>query len=603
VSGFAGVVRGEPAERFRETDRSTLGKMARAIAFRGPDGQQQWQRDGASFAFSLLRTGPAPQEPAQPCTLDQETWFLGEARPDGREELIRTLAGEASELAGVTSEELLLRFISRFGQGALPRLDGDFSFVLWNARTGRLAAYRDPTGTRPFFYAWRGGKLSFSNTLQALSADPDVRRGEYDPEFIANFLLGAPHHEPERTVYLDIRRLPAGHLLEFSGQDVSVRRIANFPIEELLEFDRDQEVLDEFKRLLREAVRDRLPASEASVFLSGGLDSTSIAAACVELRRRACQGGLGLQAITMDLEPLCCDEEGAYAESFAKSLGLPLLRFHVSHFLPFEGQKEISLPEPSAWPYSKLQRFSFAEAERIAPVTLTGDGGDEILNTGAAPYLRYLASRHGLLRALGIPAGYALTRGKLPYLGMGIRSGVKRLIGRADPPAPIPPWLTSEAVRTFGLRERFERMAAEPPSAHPVHPRPYALFNGQSFAESMEEQDATWTATHVESRAPLLDRRLLRFLLRLPPIPWFMGKELVRRAQKGVLPESPAQRGSAAAPRAVRLVVGRAARPGARAPGPIRRPGRAPAEPRGNADLVALHAPAAPGLGFLARGR
>ena len=52
-----------------------------------------------------------------------------------------------------------------------------------------------------------------------------------------------------------------------------------------------------------------------------------------------------------------------------------------------------------------------------------------------------------------------------------------------------------------------------------------------------ETEDAAWTGVPVESRAPLLDLRMLRFLLRVPPVPWCMEKELLREAMRGILPE------------------------------------------------------------------
>jgi asparagine synthase (glutamine-hydrolysing) len=535
VSGFAGIVRSEPSEQRSEADRLTLGKMARAIAFRGPDARQQWQHDGGSFAFSLLRTGPAPQEQAQPCSLDRETWFLGEARLDGREDLIRTLAGEGSELALATGEELVLRFVSRFGEAALPLLDGDFSFVLWNARTKRLIAYRDLTGSRPLFYALGGGKLSFSNTLEALLADPDVARDELDLAFVGDFLLGAPHQDLERTVYRDIRRLPAGYLLEFSPSGFGVRRIARLPVEDLLTFRRGEEAVEEFRRLFDRAVQDRLPAGAAALFLSGGLDSTSIAAAAGRLRS---MGALcELRAFHFDLQPIFADEEGTLAARCAEWLGLPLRNFHVGSFLPFDDIEKSALPEPGCSPYWAMHQFCFQQIANEARVVLTGDGGDEILSTPALPYLRYLSSRSHVFRSAGVLLGYLASRRKLPTLGAGIRSRLLRLLGRDEGRPVFPSWLTAEAERRFDLRSRFLEMTARPPSEHPFNPRAYALFNGQSFAQTMEDQDPLWTRVPVETRAPLLDRRLLRFLLRLPPVPWLMKKDVLRQANRGLLPD------------------------------------------------------------------
>jgi len=153
VSGFAGIIQLESGAESAEVDRPVIEQMARAIAFRGPDALQQTLQPGAAFAFSLSNTGPAPQESSQPCTLDGETWFLGDARCDGREELKRQLEQLGPQIAdGATSEQLILRAFSKFGEARLPELHGDFSFALWNPRQRKIVAYRDLTGQRPFFY-------------------------------------------------------------------------------------------------------------------------------------------------------------------------------------------------------------------------------------------------------------------------------------------------------------------------------------------------------------------------------------------------------------------------------------------------------------------
>src|SRR5260370_9840089 len=84
VSGFAGIVRIEPSRESAEADRVAIARMAGAIAFRGPDALQEIHQLAASFAFSLLKTGPPPQESSQPCTIHSETCCLCDARSDGR---------------------------------------------------------------------------------------------------------------------------------------------------------------------------------------------------------------------------------------------------------------------------------------------------------------------------------------------------------------------------------------------------------------------------------------------------------------------------------------------------------------------------------------
>jgi len=540
VSGFAGIVRLELAPHTAEIDRAAIGCMAQAIAFRGPDAQQQFTQDGASFAFSLLTTGPAPQVSAQPVSLDGETFLLGDVRLDGRDEVIRKLGqqGIAVQLSA-TEEELVLHFVLRFGAQALHELDGDFSFVLWNSRKRKLTAFRDLTGARPFFYHCGNGKLSFSNTLQAILADSSISWREYDLQFIADSLLGAPHHDPERTVYREARRLPAGSLLEFSAGGLSVRRIANLPIEELLVC-RDSEIIEEFRRLFAQAVADRLPHTDAAILLSGGLDSTSIAAEVAALRRSSsADGAAKLHGLCVDFQPLYDDEEGVYASRCARALGMPLEVVHSGESLPFADWQHSfrELPEPLGDPYCSLYLSYRKRISQKARVVLSGDGGDELLRLQAAPYLRFLRRTRGVWNAGTELLRRLVSSGRLPPLGFGIRSGVRRRLGRASPEERFPAWFSPDFEFDHRLRERWGQMGAPPTTPHPFNPKAYNAMNSGLFAEVQEICDSTWTLVPLQTRNPFLDRRLCRFLLRVPLIPWALNKHLLRTAQTGILPE------------------------------------------------------------------
>ncbi|HET8965592.1 MAG TPA: asparagine synthase-related protein, partial [Candidatus Acidoferrum sp.] len=454
MSGFAGIVRIEPTLETDEIDRAVIARMAEAIAFRGPDAQQQFTQDGVSFAFSLLTIGPAPQSSEQPVTLDGEIFFLGEARCDGRDDLIGKLQQHGAAVSpATTDEQLVLQFVAHFGIEALPELDGDFSFVLWKPRERKLYAFRDLTGARPFFYSRRNNQLIFSNTLQALVTSGSVDRLDFDRQFIANFLLGAPHYEPERTIYFDARRLPVGSLLEFSSRGFSARSITSYPIEERLLRARDSEVLAEFRRLFAQAVGDRLPESETTILLSGGLDSTSVAAAAVAHRQNQnTRGNLRLSAFTLDFYPLFQDEDGPLARDFAACLDLPCQLIHQAHILPVEGADDgpFRLPEPYDCPYPGLQPFYVSQFRADSRVVLTGDGGDETLRAQAAPFLRHVASHSGKTHAALLVLHYVLSRRRLPALGVGLRTGFLRLVGKDPaPPSLFPEWMDPEFERQF----------------------------------------------------------------------------------------------------------------------------------------------------------
>jgi asparagine synthase (glutamine-hydrolysing) len=537
VSGFAGIVRMEPTPETAEADRFAVERMASAIAFRGPDALQQFHQPGASFAFSLLITGPAPQETSQPCTVDGEEWLLGDVRCDDRAELI--LKGGLRLDSPATSEQLILHYFAKFGEPALPELHGDFSFVLWNPRLRRLLAFRDLTGSRPFFYAYRNGMICFSNTLQAVLSHPTVCRGEYDLQFIGDFLLGSPHYDSESSVYRDIRRLPAGHLLELSPRGFSVRRIANFPIDELLQLS-DREVIEEFRRLFTQSVTERLPAADTSILLSGGLDSTSIAAVAASLRKQQFPRlPLRLHALCVDFQPLFDDQEGHYASRFSEAIQIPLRLLHSGDALPFSGWDDsaAALPEPLMDPYSLLYLSYRKEVSRNARVVLSGDGGDEVLRLQAAPYLRFLFKQQSPMTAVSTLALAILSHRGLPPLGFGIRSGFLRLLGRKPAEWMYPPWLSDDFEGSHGLASRWHQMCASPGSVHPFNPKAYNAMNSGFLGDVLELTDPVWTGVPLETRNPFLDRRLCRFLLRIPVIPWALEKHLIRVSFQDVLPD------------------------------------------------------------------
>jgi len=539
VSGFAGIVRLTYGSESSEIDRGAIARMAQAIAFRGPDAFQQSHLPGASFAFSLLKTGPAPQEPAQPCSLDGNTWLLGDVRCDGRSEIFAKLAQHGTQLSPEsTSEQLILHYFAKFGEAGLTELVGDFSLVLWNQQERKLIAFRDLTGSRPFFYSQGEGNLVFGNTLQALLAVPWVSR-ELDEVFLGDFLLGSPNHDLDRSVYKNIRRLPVGHLLQFSSHGIFIGRIANMPVEEPLML-REREYIEAFRRLFTQAVSDQLAPVNSTIMLSGGLDSTTLAACAVSLRKNlSLLSNMNLRAYTVDSQPLYEDQETYLASRLAANLGIECEIRHFGSVLPFTSPEnyENVLIEPSLAPYMHLYNFYFRQMVKNSRIVFSGGGGDEVFRLQALPYLRYLRKRKGLYPALAAVAGYMASHRKLPALGTGIQVRVRSWFGQKMDVPIFPCWLAAEFSRRLELPARWQMINARPVPMHPSNPVAYACVNDGYVSTILETYDSTWTDCPLEVRSPFMDRRLTRFLLRIPAIPWAMDKYLLRRSQIGILPD------------------------------------------------------------------
>ena len=534
MSGFAGFV----SAGGDAPDPYLLERMAARLAFRGPDATQIWSRAGAGFCFTLLRTGPAPQASEQPCSLDGRVWLLGDVRLDGREDLRRELEQRDEIIpATATDEELVLRAWRQWGEAGLSKLLGDYSFALWDETARRLWCVRDLIGARPFFYAESADKFYFSNMLEVLRLAPGVS-SKLDPQFIGDFLLQEWCGDGARTAYRDIHRLPPGHALVYSDEGLSVRCYTDFSIEEPLWLKRPEEYVERFQELLEKAVRDRLPRGPCGIFLSGGLDSTSVAAVA---RKIAKQNGVGgpLHAYTIDCRPLFNDEEGYLASLVAENLGINLEILSGASCLPYEGWEDSLLrtPEPYHDPFLSLTQREYRQVQGHARVVLSGYGGDDILTGQAWPYLTYLFRQRNFGTIVKTFGRHILKHGRIPPLRGGFRTRLRRWMGRTNPLTEFPPWLEPDFVEQNNLRGRWRELQELPKTSHPLHPNAFAGLSSKFWSSTLESEDASWTGAPVELRAPLLDQRLLRFLLRVPPVPWCMEKELLREATRGMLPE------------------------------------------------------------------
>ena len=542
MSGFAGIVRMEPTLETGEIDRAAIARMAEAIAFRGPDAQQQFSRDGASFAFSLLTTGPAPQAAEQPVTLDGETWLIGDVRLDGRCDLIESLNQQGLGCSqAATDEEIVLQAWKLWRETGAQRilvdeLHGDYSFVLWEPRRRELHCFRDVMGGRPFYYSSDGKVFSFSNTLRAIHHVPGFNN-ELDREFIGDFLLVSWCPRPTHTVYRSIRKLPAGHWLMCSRAGLRVQRLQQLPAEEPLFLKRRGEYVEIYRTLLREAVADRLPNGPAGIFLSGGLDSTTVAAMVCALRREA-RAEKALYAITGDQRPLFADEEGQFAQRAAAHFGIGFELVSRGDIVPFSkfGELASRLPEPVADPFWETYVHMCNRLIQRSRVMLGGYGGDNVLNNETWPYLVYLAKRGRFGRALREFGGYMLKHKEPPPLRAGIRGMFRKWLGEPSSEPNYPPWLPPDFEKKFDLRNRWVELWRKRAAAHPTHPYGFFTLTDAFWSHVQDKEDAAGTGLPMDNRSPLLDYRLLRFLLRVPAMPWCANKKIMREAMEGVLP-------------------------------------------------------------------
>src|SRR5215472_6686073 len=429
MSGFFGMIRTDGAP----VDQQLLERIARALEFRGPDGTNTWRSQNAGFVYTCRKNGTAHQSPVQPVGLEALYWLVGEVRLDAREELVRQLR-EKGQLASAerSDEELLLQSWKVWGDGALGRLSGDFSFGLWDVKSQSLACGRDFAGARPFYYAEAPGAFCFSNTLQALRLLPGLSP-DLDDLFIRDFLLDGQSSDPQRTVWRAARRLLPGFRLCFTRDKLDVRRFLQLPIEEPLWLNEPEEYRQQFRDLLERAVADRVPEGRVALYLSGGLDSASVCAMAARVASDRVRSG-ELKAFTVSWRPLLDDPEPEYAHRTARHLGLEQAILEEENISPDDETPAAFRPEPTAELFFDRALRLYRAISAHSGVVLAGDGGDNVLDGQAWPYLKYLWQRGDWKEIAQRMSAYTAAHGRFPALRGGFRTRLSAWFRPPDSP-------------------------------------------------------------------------------------------------------------------------------------------------------------------------
>jgi asparagine synthase (glutamine-hydrolysing) len=300
------------------------------------------------------------------------------------------LEGSASSDA-----DLLRSGYDRLGEALVRRMKGIFALVVWDGQSRTLLAVRDPLGVVPLFYASTGATLLLSTSLEELLRRPGVSRLPNRLSLAGQLLELWP--ESNETAFEAVKRVPPGHLMSWRGRKRKLSRYWD-PAEGAEEAPASaEESLERFEALLAQAVDRCLESGRAGVWLSGGLDSATVAAAAAERSRKK---GLPAPWVLSLLFPHPSVNEEETQRRVAASLDLPqvLLPFEravgSSGFLvaSLEAAARSSTPSVNLWrpAYTALMDEGI---RRGCAVILTGEGGDEWL----APPPSYAADRLAVL--------------------------------------------------------------------------------------------------------------------------------------------------------------------------------------------------------------
>lgn len=508
--------------------------MTDFLSYRGPDATRIHVDGHVGLGHTLLRTTEESQTEQLPLTLDGKVWLTADARIDGRADLIRELESAGRwDVKGANDAELILHAYHAWGEDCVKHLLGDFAFAIWDGEKRKLFSGRDHFGVKPFFYARTSESLIFSNTLNCLRLHPDIS-SKVNDQAIADFLLFDSIQDPSTTAFADINRLPPAHTLALRENEISTNRYWTLPKGGNIRYKKSSEYVDHFKEIFRTAVNDRLRTSNVAISMSGGLDSSSVAAVARELLREK-PASFDLQAYTIVYDRLIPDTERYYSGLAAKALDIPINYLAADDYKLYERWEERAIrgPEPSGNVFSAITVDQLRQISAHTRVALTGYGGDPLFRYRFTPHTRLLLKNGQAVQALSDIWKYArLDRG----IRLVMLPRIKRFLRKAETTSPYPLWLNRDFERDLNLRRRQEQVNNKRFEDGP-RAQGYEFLKEPFWAFVFESYDPGVVSEPVETRHPFFDLRLIDYVWSIPGVPWCLDKTILRKAMRGLLAE------------------------------------------------------------------
>ena len=539
-------------DRKRRVDRATLASMNRQITHRGPDDEGLFVDANVGIAMRRLsiidvKSGHQP--------LSNETndiWIVYNGETYNHLDSRQKMEALGHRYRTHSDTESIVHLYEEYGRDCVQHLQGMFAFVIWDQRRRVLFGARDRLGIKPFYYRHEEGTVLFGSEIKTILAYPDVK-AEFNRSTLGEYLAFG-YTSGADTMFSGIRKLMPGHWFEIDetgawggGQywDLKVT-----PDDGSLP---EKHYIDMYRAGLEQCVSSHLMSDvPLGVFLSGGVDSSAVAALTKSIRQAP------VETFAVGYEEAAFSEL-QYAKEVASHIGTQHHEVRVSRKEFFEALPRLIWheDEPIVWPSSVALYFVARLARERVTVVLTGEGSDETL----AGYGRYS-------RTLWNTSADNVYRGITPaFLRRQVRAAIqsellgaklqKRLehtfLGRdgdrwesmyfdnfysAFPGEEQKHLLTPEARQTAGDPYANAMGFWEDSSGDLLHKLLYTDIKTY-LVELLMKQDQMSMAASIESRVPFLDHVLVEQAMRIPAkylINGLSGKMVLKRALEDVLP-------------------------------------------------------------------
>lgn len=552
MCGLAGLI--ATAATPADTLQAQAGAMIAALRHRGPDDGGLWTDAGSGLVLAHRRLAILDLSAAghQPMVSAAGRWaivFNGEIYNHLDLRAALQAEGAAPAWRGHSDTETLLAAVEAWGcEGMLARSVGMFALALWDRQQRELWLARDRMGEKPLYYGWQDGQLLFASELKALRAHPNFT-ADIDREALA--LMTRYSYVPNpHCIYRGFRKLAPGHCLRLPLAGLAPGRLpapqAYWTPWPALEAGLDAKpgdeaaAIDALDALLQRAVGQQcLSDVPLGALLSGGVDSSLIVSL---MQARSTQP---VRTFTIGFEEKAFDES-AHARAVAAHLGTRHTELLVSPRAALELIPELPrLFDEPLGDYSVIPTYLVAKLARTqVTVALSGDGGDELFNG----YTRYVDTERRWRRLQALP--------------LALRRGLSAVLQGLAPTPRARRAAEVLALPDFAALYEYTQAYWRAPLRPPANDRadtgippdlagrldPWLWMVASDLALYLPEHilakvDRAAMAVSLETRAPLLDHRVVEFALRQPARfrrrddqgKWLLRQVLYRRVPKALI--------------------------------------------------------------------
>jgi asparagine synthase (glutamine-hydrolysing) len=495
--------------------------MAQHLRHRGPDGEGAWGEPGVALAHRRLAILDLSEGGHQPMSFgSQVLTYNGEIY---NHERLR--AGLTGPWKSTGDTEVLVHLLAKHGSSCLQSLVGMFAFASWDMRERRLLLARDRLGIKPLYYRLLPDGIAFASELKALVA---LGRPEIDRSAVRDFLFHGYIPAP-KSIYQGIAKLPAGHTLSWAEGRVSIERYWD-PSAAITARSADDTV-QELDALLREVVpAHTLSDVPVGVFLSGGIDSALTAYYLDAPRTYTLGFDLGGRS-----EADAARRAAEHLQTGHMEMTAPQADFAAA-LERIPGLFDEPFGDSAAWSNYLIAQF----ARREVTVALSGEGGDEIF-CGYPRYWSRIGARSTIFNR-------SLARYLPPLSRLGQSMQRRAYVGLPAYAAALG-GMTAQQIDSL-LAKGWQEPEYDYLWFYRQHWRedlgPLARLRWLDLKTALPEGlltkvDRTSMAHSLEVRPPLLDHRLVEFMLSVDPEAMVdrkrrRGKLLVRRLMEPRLP-------------------------------------------------------------------